>query len=168
MAWGSKHSKNKKIIIRGGEKPNLVSKNVETGTETLHDITGFGGWHGSEILTSDTNEAYKGERSVKCVSGGSKYEGIGLSPPVPLKQNTNYFAKYQFKPIIEGIYWAGFEFDGGHGFAANVISPPDEDGWITVMSIFNSGSYSTVGIWIWIHEDKAVEFHVDEIYIREF
>lgn len=69
---------------------NLLTANQSTGTDTYGDTTGFGGKRGTETLSSTTEQAYQGNRSLKCVNPGSQlgegwydsgYQTIGGSQP---------------------------------------------------------------------------------------
>jgi hypothetical protein len=54
--------------------PNLAPNNVADGTDPDGDLTGFGGYKGSETLSSSFDWAKNGNRSLKCVCPGNVAE----------------------------------------------------------------------------------------------
>ena len=79
------------ILIEEGTT-NLLTANQSTGTDTLGDTTGFAIVHGSETISSTTEQYFQGTKSLKCVCPGTYSTEGWKTTNITVSASTSYTA----------------------------------------------------------------------------
>ena len=147
---------------------NLLPLNVQTGTDTLGDTTGFAIRGNNTIISSSIDESYQGSKSLKCVTNNdAAYEGtyVSLSGlPTSTKYSCTLYVKGSGTCILSLA-----EYTSVMGFVGETLSAPFNisSSWqkFSVNRTFGdtgvNGRFNIV-----TNSKQGVTFYVDALEIR--
>jgi hypothetical protein len=136
---------------------NLLTANQADGTDTLGNTTGFVGVKTTETLSSSTDQAHQGTKSLKVITPGSEDgEGALMSGGITTVSGVTYMASgWLYVPTGTNIIvWFG-------GNSQTVVG---NDGW----QFFNVSKTATGTNHSWsmiTNTTKNITFYVDELQI---
>jgi len=150
---------NKITITPNTPLNNLLTPNQQTGTDTLANTTGFNPYKGTTI-TSSTEQAHTGTRSLKCTTPGTTgNEGLYI-PGKTVTPSTKYIiSAWVYAPI-------GATMTMLDGYGGGNIIFTGTGTWQYIEKIINTKG-TTASIMFWTNSPQSITFYVDDLHFAK-
>jgi hypothetical protein len=145
---------------------NLLTANVSTGTDTSGNTTGFSGVQtanghtGAETLSSSTDYAQQGSKSLKCITDGA-YNSEGIYVSV---SGLTSSVSYTWSGWV--IFPVGIPFYLGSSATGTSYYYTGTGNWQYVSATFTSTSTSHTFTFATVYE-SAITFYVDMLQLEQ-
>ncbi len=145
---------------------NLLTANQSTGTDTSGNTTGFGAYGTGTVISSSTDYAIQGTKSLKVVTDGSvQYGGVFNSPMYNSAASTTYTASMWVlapKGVAMDLYLA----QTGVNSARTYFTGTGEWQFVSA-TLTTSGATGTVQILPRTIDQTATTFYVDMLQLTK-
>jgi hypothetical protein len=139
---------------------NLLTANISTGTDTSGNTTGFSGVTGAETLSSSTDYAQQGSKSLKCITDGA-YNSEGIYVSV---SGLTSSVSYTWSGWV--IFPVGIPFYLGSSATGTSYYYTGTGNWQYVSATFTSTSTSHTFTFATVYE-SAITFYVDMLQLEQ-